>query len=180
MERESNSKEEAFRQRFSSDNDHVAFLRRSPDGTVDKRVVLGSFVPDIQLTYHAGSAGEILWDNFFTNLAWFLRSPESPWCSSDFVREEGEGFDEYIQRCINFENDLYAPLSGPHIYADGVQGTWTMPLEAAWNYIVFHEKIPESRQAEYKRMVERALLEIMQELPHVETPRELPRLAVYI
>ena len=102
MERESNSKEEAFRQRFSSNNDHVAFLRRSPDGTVDKRVVLTT---DVELIHHPGSAGEILWDNFFTNLAWFLRSPESPPWLPEFVREEGEGFDEYIQRCINFEND---------------------------------------------------------------------------
>ena len=171
----------AFRERFNSDNDNIAFLQRNPDGTVKKRVVLGSFVPDIpHATYHAGSAGEILWDGFYRELGWFLRSPESPWCSSDFVRDEGEGVDDYIQRCINFENDLYKPLSGPHVYADGVMGTWTMPLEAAWNYIVFHEKIPASRQAEYQRMIERALVEIMQQLPHVETPRELPRLAIYI
>ncbi len=166
-----------FQDKFKYTNDDVALVQLHPDGSVKKRVVLTA---DNAARRERGvelGPAKMLRHWFMGDLGLGLITPEAiltPW------EDEKNGVDAYIELAKEKSDEAWAPLRGLYHFADGKHGTWTMPIDQAWEYVCLDAPDSAADLKEATERMKRHAKTLLKDLPHVEAPEELPRLALVV
>lgn len=165
-----------FQDKFKRKNDDVALVQLHPDGSVKKRVVVTNAAAIRKKGEQPSPACEMNhW--FMGELGLGLVTPEAilmPW------EDERNGVDAYIELAKKKSDEAWAPLRGLYHFADGKHGTWTMPIDQAWEYVCLDAADSAADLKEATARMKRHAKTLLKELPHVEVPEELPRLALVV
>ena len=168
-----------FRDKFKSDggNDDVAIVQLHPDGSVKKRVVLTDDIVQASMERGGRDPANEMYHWFIDQLGVGLVSPEA---ILPFFEISKIGVDAHIELAKEKSDEAWAPLRGLYHFADGKHGTWTMPIDQAWEYVCLDAADSAADLKEATARMKRHAKTLLKDLPHVEAPEELPRLALVV
>ncbi len=170
-----------FQDKFKSDggNDDVAIVQLHPDGSVKKRVVLTEDIVQASMERGACDPASEINHWFIEQLGVGLVSPEAI-LGAWWIELSKIGVDAHIELAKEKSDEAWAPLCGLWRFADGKHGTWTMPIDQAWEYVCLDAVDSAADLKEATDRMKRHAKTLLKDLPHVEAPEELPRLALVV
>ena len=174
-----NARLKKFQDKFRSETDDIALVQLHPDGSVKKRVVLTDDIVEASMERGGRDPASEMYHWFIDQLGVGLVSPEAI-LGAWWIQLSKIGVKAPIKLAKEKSDEAWAPLGGLYRFADGKHGTWTMPIDQAWAYVCLDAPDSAADLKEATERMKRHAKTLLKELPHVEAPEELPRLALVV